>query len=176
MLRQKIALFSILLRLVEGYTLQPWVFSRNAMSWREKSTKCLIELIKMKTWRIKYKYLNSWKNQILMKKYNMFNWIGAVVLFYHFQPSQTMTKQNFDLTQNFQHICHLFEIYNIGESQFIFIILKRKMIKRSWISPKFWIPYSLLLFQLQTDRLKMAWHKGTWWPLAVKVKLHLKLY
>ena len=146
------------------------------MSWREKSTKCLIELIKMKTWRIKYKYLNCWKNKILMKKYNMFNWIGAVVLFYHFQPSQTMTKQNFDLTQNFQHTFHLFEIHNIGEKQFIFIILKRKMIKRSWISPKFWIPYSLLLFQLQTDRLKMAWHKGTWWPLAVKVKLHLKLH
>ena len=105
----------------------------------------------------------------------MFNWIGAVVLFYHFQPSQTMTKQNFDLTQNFQHTFHLFEIHNLGEKQFIFIILKRKMIKRSWNLPEFWIPYSLLLFQLQTDRLKMAWHKGTWWPLAVKVKWHIEL-
>ena len=153
---------TILLRSVEGYTLRPWVFNRNAMSWREKSTKCLIELIKMKTWRIKY---NSWKNSILMKKYNMFNWIEAAGLFYHFQLSQTMTKQNFDLTQNFQHTFHLFEIHNIGEKQFIFIILKRKMIKRSWILPKFWIPIHYCCFSCrQTD---WKWpgireHGGLW--------------
>ena len=82
----------------------------------------------------------------------MFNWNGAAVLFYHFQLSQTMTKQNFDLTQNFQHTRHLFEIYNIGENQSIFIILKRKMIKRSWISSEFWIPYLFIIVVSVADR------------------------
>ena len=133
----------------------------------------------MKTWRINYKYLNSWKNQILMKKYNMFNWIGAVVLFYHFQSIQTMTKQNFDLTQNFQHTFHLFEIHNIGEKQFIFIILKRKMIKRSWILPKFWIPIHYCCFSCrQTD---WKWpgireHGGLWQSRSNNILNHIQKF
>ena len=138
---------AILTRSVEGHIFQYAVYSIDVHQWRRKKSPLL-------------------------------NWIVSDVLS---KPSQTMTMQLFLLScKTFNN---LFAVCSACDISFVEKLChNKKSLTYDSIHTFFHQTFLSILHscssfsQTDTDTNKMAWHKGTWWPLAVKVKTNVLLW